>query len=55
MILEKRKISTKNNNFRFELSVGSYIIIPATFEYGVSSNFMIRIYAEKQIDLKELK
>ncbi|XP_023323290.1 calpain clp-1 [Eurytemora carolleeae] len=40
---------------RFELSVGSYIIIPATFEYGVSSNFMIRIYAEKPIDLKELK
>ena len=28
---------------RFELSAGSYIIIPATFETGAASNFMIRV------------
>ena len=28
---------------RFELSAGSYIIIPASFETGAASNFMIRV------------
>jgi len=40
---------------RFELSAGSYIIIPATFETGAGSNFMIRLYAEHPVELKELK
>ena len=30
---------------RFELSAGSYIIIPATFETGAASNFMIRVFS----------
>jgi len=39
---------------RFELSVGSYVIIPATFEPNISSRFMMRIYTEKPMDLVEL-
>ena len=37
--------SKQNIFFRFELSAGSYIIIPATFETGAASNFMIRVFS----------
>ena len=40
---------------RFELSAGSYIVIPATFETGVTSRFMMRVYAEKEMEVREIK
>ena len=40
---------------RFELSSGSYVVIPATFETGAPSNFMMRVYAENEMELKEMK
>ena len=39
---------------RFELSAGCYVIVPATFNTGDSSNFMIRVYSENKIDLESL-
>ena len=39
---------------RFELSAGNYVIIPATFQAGDMSNFMIRVYSENMVDMKEL-
>ena len=39
---------------RFELSAGNYVIIPATFQAGDVSNFMIRVYSENMVDIKEL-
>ena len=38
--------------FRFELSVGSYVIIPATFEPNISSRFVFLILS---LNLKETK
>jgi len=40
---------------RFELSVGSYVIVPATFETGVASNFMMRVYTQQPMHLHQLK
>ena len=37
---------------RFELSAGSYVIVPATFQTGDTGNFMIRVYSENMIDIK---
>jgi len=37
---------------RFELSAGSYVIVPATFQAGDTGNFMIRVYSENMIDIK---
>ena len=39
---------------RFELSAGNYVVIPATFQAGDASNFMIRVYSENMVDIKEL-
>ena len=39
---------------RFELSAGSYVIVPATFQAGDASNFMIRVYCESSIHLTPL-
>ena len=36
---------------RFELSAGSYIIIPATFETGAASNFMIRVFSFPKLSM----
>jgi len=40
---------------RFELSSGSYVVIPATFETGAASSFMMRVYAENEMELREMK
>ena len=39
---------------RFELSAGSYVIVPATFQAGEASNFMIRVYCESSLHLSPL-
>ena len=39
---------------RFELSAGSYVIVPATFQAGDASHFMIRVYCESSIHLTPL-
>ncbi|QQP35239.1 Uncharacterized protein FKW44_023403, partial [Caligus rogercresseyi] len=39
---------------RFELSVGYYVIIPATFQTGVHRQFMIRVFAGQDFDLREI-
>ena len=40
---------------RFELSTGSYVIVPATFEAGSNSRFMIRVYSAKNFNLRQLR
>ncbi|XP_014676929.1 PREDICTED: calpain-A-like [Priapulus caudatus] len=39
---------------RFELDPGHYVIIPTTFKPGFPASFMIRVFAEKDFDLREL-
>ena len=39
---------------RFELSAGSYVIVPATFQAGDGSHFMIRVYCESPVQLSPL-
>ncbi len=40
---------------RFELSAGSYVIIPATFEPEMASHFMMRVYSEGPMEIRELR
>jgi hypothetical protein len=40
---------------RFELPAGSFVIIPATFEAGVESHFMMRAYSEGPMEIRELR
>ena len=40
---------------RFELTPGSYVIIPATFEPDCPSRFMIRVYSANKFNLRHLR
>ena len=40
---------------RLELSAGSYVIVPATFQAGDSSNFMIRAFSDTPLSIDPLK
>ncbi|XP_059080001.1 calpain clp-1-like [Tigriopus californicus] len=40
---------------RFELLPGSYIIIPATFESNIESNFMVRVFSGAKFSLSRIK
>ena len=40
---------------RFELSPGSYVVIPATFEPDCGSRFMMRVYAGTKFSLRHLR
>ncbi len=39
---------------RFELPVGNYVIVPATFEPECTSRFMIRAFANRTLSLRPL-
>ena len=38
---------------RFELEPGSYVILPTTFDANQSGRFMIRVFTQNTLTLKE--
>ncbi|XP_070572374.1 calpain clp-1-like [Ptychodera flava] len=47
-------INYREVNKRFSLDPGSYVLIPSTFDIGNVASFLIRIFAEKNFECRQL-
>ena len=54
MTIYSLQFCSDNKYARFELSAGSYVIVPATFQAGDTSSFMMRVYCENMVELLPL-